>query len=292
MSDTPAQSTPPTIIDGRAMAASRRAVLKEDVSRLRERGVTPHLAVVVLGDDPASGAYVRGIERASAAIDVLCTVHHLESVATMADLTIMLDRLGADDDVHGVIVQTPLPAGFDLTIVGMHVAVSKDVDGINPTSAGRLLLGLPSYPPATAAAVMEAVHAARVALRGARTVVIGRSAVVGKPVALLLLREDATVTLCHSRTIDLPGVAREADLLIVAAGRARMVGADYVKPGAVVVDVGINDLNGQMVGDVDFDAVAPLTSAITPVPGGIGPLTNVMLLRNTVAACRALTGVE
>ncbi len=292
MSDAPNQTMSPTIIDGRAMAAAGRAVLKSEVAGLRERGATPHLAVVVLGDDLSARAYIRGIERTAAAVDVRCTVHRLESSTTIVELTAVLDMLGAAEDVHGIIVQAPLPAGLDLATAGMHVAVAKDVDGVNPTSAGRLLLGLPSYPPATATAVMEAVRAAGVNLRGARTVVIGRSAIVGKPVALLLLREDATVTLCHSRTADLPGRAREADLLVVAVGRARLVGADYVKPGAVVIDVGINDLDGQMVGDVDFDAVAPLAAAITPVPGGIGPLTNVMLLRNTVAACRALTGLE
>ncbi len=273
-----------TIIDGRAIAGELREDLKAQVAALRERGVAPHLAVAVLGDDPAARSYVRAIERAAAAVDAVCTVHRLPGTAGEDDLGALLDALGADGSVHGVIVQTPLPAGLDITAIGARIRVEKDVDGLNPTSAGRLALGLPSYPPATAAAVMEAAHRAGIELRGTRAVVIGRSAVVGKPVALLLLREDATVTLCHSRTVDLPAVAREADLLVVAVGRARMVGADYVRPGAVVIDVGINEVEGKMVGDVDVVAVAEIAGAITPVPGGIGPLTNVMLLRNTITA--------
>jgi len=279
------------IIDGRAIAAELREDLKAQVAALRARGVAPHLAVAVVGDDPAARSYVRAIERAAAAVDAVCTVHRLPGTAGADDLGALLDTLGADSSsVHGIIVQTPLPAGLDIAMIGAHIRVEKDVDGLNPTSAGRLALGLPSYPPATAAAVMEAVHRAEIGLRGARAVVIGRSAVVGKPVALLLLREDATVTLCHSRTVDLPAVAREADLLVVAVGRARMVGADYVRPGAVVIDVGINEVEGKTVGDIDYEPVAEIAGAITPVPGGIGPLTNVMLLRNTIQAAQTTIG--
>ena len=275
-----------SVLDGRAMAAQIREDLKGEVSALRARGVAPALAVVVLGDDPAARAYVRGIERASAAVDVACTVRRLPADAAHEDLARTLDELSADPAVHGIILQTPLPPQIDALRLGAHIAVRKDVDGINPTSAGHLLLGLPSYPPATAAAVMEILRRAAIPLRGRQAVVIGRSAIVGKPVALLLLREDATVTVCHSRTADLPAVARRADVLVVAIGRARHVGADFVKPGATVIDVGINEVDGGIVGDVDYDAVAPMAGAITPVPGGVGPLTNVMLLRNTVAAAR------
>jgi methylenetetrahydrofolate dehydrogenase (NADP+) / methenyltetrahydrofolate cyclohydrolase len=275
-----------SVLDGRAMAAQIREDLKGEVRALRARGVAPALAVVVLGDDPAARAYVRGIERAAAAVDVACTVHRLPADAVQGDLERTLDELSADPGVHGIILQTPLPAQIDGVRIGAHIAVRKDVDGINPTSAGHLLLGLPSYPPATAAAVMEILRRGEIPLRGRQAVVIGRSAVVGKPVALLLLREDATVTVCHSRTAALPTVARGADVLVVAIGRARHVGADFVKPGATVIDVGINEVDGGIVGDVDYDAVAPIAGAITPVPGGVGPLTNVMLLRNTVAAAR------
>jgi len=275
------------VLDGRAMAAELRAGLKEDVAALRARGVAVALAVVVLGDDPAARSYVRGIERACANADVACAVHRLGEDATAVELEMLLDRLSLDASVHGIIVQTPLPVGIDAARIGAHVAVAKDVDGLNPTSAGRLLVGLPSYAPATAAAVLEILHRANVPLRGTRAVVVGRSAVVGKPVALLLLREDATVTLCHSRTVDLPAVARAADVLVVAIGRAGMVGAAWIKPGAVVIDVGINAVEGGIVGDVDHDAVAPISGALTPVPGGVGPLTNAMLLRNTVAAAGA-----
>jgi methylenetetrahydrofolate dehydrogenase (NADP+) / methenyltetrahydrofolate cyclohydrolase len=273
-------------LDGRAMVVQIREDLKAEVSALRAGGVAPALAVVVLGDDPAARAYVRGIERASAAVDVACTVRRLPADAAHEDLARTLDGLSVDPAVHGIILQTPLPPQIDALRLGAHIAVPKDVDGINPTSAGHLLLGLPSYPPATAAAVMEILRRAAIPLRGRQAVVIGRSAIVGKPVALLLLREDATVTVCHSRTVDLPAVARGADVLVVAIGRARHVGADFVKPGATVIDVGINEVDGGIVGDVDYDAVAPIAGAITPVPGGVGPLTTVMLLRNTVAAAR------
>ena len=273
-----------SVLDGRAMAAQIREDLKGEVSALRARGVVPALAVVMLGDDPAARAYVRGIERASAAVDVACTMRRLPADAAHEDLARTLDELSADPAVHGIILQTPLPPQIDALRLGAHIAVRKDVDGINPTSAGHLLLGLPSYPPATAAAVMEILRRAAIPLRGRQAVVIGRSAIVGKPVALLLLREDATVTVCHSRTAALPAVARGADVLVVAIGRARYAGAGFVKPGATVIDVGINEVDGGIVGDVDYDAVAPIAGAITPVPGGVGPLTNVMLLRNTVAA--------
>jgi methylenetetrahydrofolate dehydrogenase (NADP+) / methenyltetrahydrofolate cyclohydrolase len=275
-----------SVLDGRAMAAQIREDLKGEVSALRARGVAPALAVVMLGDDPAARAYVRGIERASAAVDMSCAVHRLSADAAHEDLARTLDALSADPAVHGIILQTPLPPQIDALRLGAHIAVRKDVEGINPTSAGHLLLGLPSFPPATAAAVMEILRRAAIPLRGRPAVVIGRSAIVGKPVALLLLREDATVTVCHSRTANLPAVARGADVLVVAIGRARHVGADFVKPGATVIDVGINEVDGGIVGDVDYDAVAPIAGAITPVPGGVGPLTNVMLLRNTVAAAR------
>lgn len=275
-----------TVLDGRAMAAESRESLKTEVGNLRARGIVPTLAVVVLGDDPAARAYVRGIERASAATEIACAVHRLPESSSEGELARMLDGLSADAGVHGIIVQTPLPAGLDIARIGGHVAVEKDSDGINPTSLGRLMLGLPGYAPATAAAVMEMLRRAGIPLRGQRAVVIGRSAVVGKPLALLLLREDATVTLCHSKTAELPSVARQADVLVVAIGRARFAGADFVAPGATVIDVGINEAEGGMVGDVDFGAVAPIAGAISPVPGGVGPLTNVMLLRNVVASAR------
>jgi methylenetetrahydrofolate dehydrogenase (NADP+)/methenyltetrahydrofolate cyclohydrolase len=276
-----------SVLDGRAMAAAMREDLKLDVAALRERGVIPAIAVVVLGDNPASRAYVRGIERASAAVDATCTVHRLPDDASQETLEQTLDALSADPAVHGIILQTPLPAGIDGMRAGSHIVVDKDIDGISPASAGRLMLNLPSFAPATAAAVLEILRRAQIPLRGKHAVVIGRSAIVGKPAALLLLREDATVTVCHSRTVDLPAVARTADVLVVAIGRARFAGADFVKPGATVIDVGINEVDGGMVGDVDYEAVAPIAGAITPVPGGVGPLTNVMLLRNTVAAARA-----
>ncbi len=274
-------------LDGRAMAAEARAALAGEVADLRGRGVVPTLAVVVLGDDPAARSYVRGIERAAAAVEVDCRVQRLDGSTATDALVATLDALSADPAVHGIIVQSPLPPGIDAAVIGARVAVEKDVDGLNPTSAGRLLVGLPAYPPATAAAVMEILRRAGTPLRGTRAAVIGRSAVVGKPTALLLLREDATVTLCHSRTADLPAVARAADVLVVAVGRARFVDAAFVKPGATVIDVGINATAGGIVGDVDAESVSTVAGALTPVPGGVGPLTNVMLLRNTLDAAKA-----
>jgi methylenetetrahydrofolate dehydrogenase (NADP+)/methenyltetrahydrofolate cyclohydrolase len=202
-------------------------------------------------------------------------------------LTAVLDRLAADPTVHGIMVQTPLPAGLTAAEAGEHIPVAKDVDGMNPTSLGRLALGLPCFAPATAAAVLEILRRADVKLSGQRVVVIGRSAVVGKPAALLLLAEHATVTICHSRTADLAAVAHEADVVVAAVGRAKMVTAGYVRPGAVVIDVGTNVTDDGLVGDVDGDAVAATAGALTPVPGGVGPVTTMLLLRHTVEAAGA-----
>ena len=278
-------------IDGRAHAAAINAVVTSDVERLRGQGIVPRLAVVVPTDDEATAWYVRNIGRAAAKVGVDCAVESLVS-ADAGSLTGRLAALSVDPDVHGIICQTPLPAGLSLAAAGAFIDPAKDVDGSNPVSLGRLAAGLDAYAPATAAAVMEILHREDVPLRGARAVVIGRSTVVGKPLALLLIAADATVTVCHSRTIDLPAVAATADILVAAVGRPGLVTADYIKPGAIVVDVGTNPTaDGGLVGDVD-PAGAANAAGLTPVPGGVGPVTTALLLRATVTAAALRSSVD
>ncbi|OXM45056.1 bifunctional 5,10-methylenetetrahydrofolate dehydrogenase/5,10-methenyltetrahydrofolate cyclohydrolase [Amycolatopsis alba] len=276
-----------TLIDGRAIAAAITAEVTETAAKLRESGTAPTLAVLVPTDDDATAWYVRSIERAAKKVGVDCRVVQLEK-PTGEDVTRELDKLSADPAVHGIICQTPLPEGVTLDDVGAHIDPRKDVDGANPVSLGRLTAGLPTYAPATAAAVLEILKREQVALSGAQVAVVGRSTVVGKPAALLLLAENATVTVCHSRTKDLAAVTKTADVLVVAVGRAHFVGADHVKPGAVVIDVGTNPTaEGGLVGDVDQAAVEGIAGSITPVPGGVGPVTTSLLLRHTVTAAQS-----
>jgi methylenetetrahydrofolate dehydrogenase (NADP+)/methenyltetrahydrofolate cyclohydrolase len=272
------------LLDGRAMAAEIGRGVVDEVERLAELGVTPTLAVVVPSTDAAALSYVRVIERNAGKLGVRFQLYELSGDA--AELGATLDGLAADPAVHGVMVQTPLPTGLTATEAGVRIPPAKDVDGMNPLSLGRLALGLPAFAPATAAAVLEILTRAGVPLTGARACVIGRSPVVGKPAALLLLSENATVTVCHSRTKDLATVAHEADIVVAAIGRPKMVGAGFVRPGATVIDVGTNWTDDGLVGDVDQDAVADVAGAITPVPGGVGPVTTMLLLRNTVQAAR------
>ncbi|KFU77444.1 methylenetetrahydrofolate dehydrogenase (NADP+) / methenyltetrahydrofolate cyclohydrolase [Amycolatopsis lurida] len=276
-----------TLIDGRAIAAAITAEVTETAAKLRESGTAPTLAVLVPTDDDATAWYVRSIERAAKKVGVDCRVVQLEK-PTGEDVTRELDKLSADPSVHGIICQTPLPEGVTLDDVGAHIDPRKDVDGANPVSLGRLTAGLPTYAPATAAAVLEILKREQVALSGAQVTVVGRSTIVGKPAALLLLGEHATVTVCHSRTKDLAAVTKTADVLVVAVGRAHFVGADHVKPGAVVIDVGTNPTpEGGLVGDVDQAAVEGIAGSITPVPGGVGPVTTSLLLRHTVTAAQS-----
>jgi methylenetetrahydrofolate dehydrogenase (NADP+) / methenyltetrahydrofolate cyclohydrolase len=275
------------LIDGKAMAAEIRADVAGTVTALRAAGVVPTLAVVVPVRDEATEWYVRSIERAAGKLGIECRVDELDG-AGAAEIAKRLDALSADATVHGIICQTPLPDGVRLEAVAAHVTPDKDVDGANPTSLGRLAAGLPTFAPATAGAVLEILRREQVPLVGSRAVVVGRSTIVGKPAALLLLAEHATVTICHSRTRDLAAVCAEADVLVAAVGRTHLVGADHVKPGAVVIDVGTNPTpEGGMAGDVDAQAVAERAAALTPVPGGVGPVTTALLLRNTAAAAQA-----
>ena len=274
------------LVDGRAIAAAIAEQTAAAAAGLRAAGTVPGLAVLLPTDDPGAAWYVRSIERAAARAGVSCQVHRLAGSAGPGVITGRLAGLSADPAVHGIICQTPLPPGSTLAAVGQAIDVAKDVDGANPASLGQLAAGLPgAFPPATAAAVLEILGREGVELRGRRAVVVGRSIVVGKPAALLLLAEDATVTICHSRTRDLAGVCREAEVLVVAAGRPGLIGPDYVAPGAVVIDVGTNPVpGGDLVGDVDTAAVTGIAGLLTPVPGGVGPVTTAMLIQHTVQA--------
>jgi methylenetetrahydrofolate dehydrogenase (NADP+)/methenyltetrahydrofolate cyclohydrolase len=276
------------IIDGTRVAAEVNARSAAEVERLAALGVTPGLAVVLVGDDPASAMYVRMKERDCERIGVRGFDTRMPGCTTQAGLEAIVDGFNADPDVHGILVQLPLPRHLDAESVIARIAPEKDVDGFGEVSLGRLVRGLPAHRSCTPAGVMGLLRVYGVDPSGMRAVVIGRSTMVGKPMALLLLQADATVTVCHSRTRDLPAICREADILVTAVGSAEMVRGDWVKPGAVVVDVGTSHIGEKLVGDVAFAEVEPIASKITPVPGGVGPMTRAMLVANTVAAA-ALT---
>jgi methylenetetrahydrofolate dehydrogenase (NADP+) / methenyltetrahydrofolate cyclohydrolase len=273
------------LLDGKSLAASIRAGLKETVAGLVRRGVHPGLAVVLAGDDAASRVYVRNKTLACEEIGVRSQQIDYPAAVTQEELIARIRKLNADDAVHGILVQLPLPKHIDAARVLECVAPEKDVDGFHESNLGALLAGRPGVVPCTPAGVMRLLSENKIPLSGRHAVVIGRSSIVGKPLALLLLQKDATVTICHSKSHDLEGVAREADILIAAVGRAKLVGAAMVKPGACVIDVGVNRLaDGKLAGDVDFAAVKEIAGWITPVPGGVGPMTIAMLLENCVRA--------
>ena len=280
------ETTSAEIIDGRAIAARVRADVAREVEAFAEQfgGARPALATVLVGDDPASAVYVSGKQKACREVGMEGYNFPLPADAPREDVVALLERLNADPDVSGILLQLPVPRHLDGVELTGLVDPRKDVDGLTPVSAGLLALGRDGLRPCTPLGVMELLAAAGAELEGAEAVVIGRSNLFGKPMAQLLLQANATVTTCHSRTRDLPGVARRADVLIAATGRAKMVGGDWVKPGATVIDVGINRTDDGLVGDVDFDAAAEVAGAITPVPGGVGPMTITMLLHNTLKA--------
>jgi methylenetetrahydrofolate dehydrogenase (NADP+)/methenyltetrahydrofolate cyclohydrolase len=252
---------------------------------VEQQGQVPGLAIVRVGSDAASRVYSKAILRVAEDVGITARLEQLPLNTSADELRALLVQLNNDQAVHGILVQMPLPAHLSPKMVAATIASSKDIDGIGPHSAGNLFLGLPSFLPSTAAAVMEILERTHTPLEGRRVVVIGRSNVVGKPLAMMLLQQNATVTICHSRTTNLAALTRQADVLVAVAGRARMVTAEMVKPGAVVIDVGINALpDGGIVGDVDFASVCEVAGAITPVPGGVGPLTNVVLLKQCVQA--------
>jgi methylenetetrahydrofolate dehydrogenase (NADP+)/methenyltetrahydrofolate cyclohydrolase len=276
------------IIDGKAVAAEVRAQVADEVEAFAQRtGRRPGLATVLVGDDPASSVYVGGKQRATRDVGMVGFDHRLAADAPREEVVALLERLNADDAVSGIIVQLPVPAHLDGVELTGLVDAGKDVDGLTTASAGLLALGRPGLRPCTPVGVMLLLEHAGVTLEGVEAVVIGRSNLFGKPMAQLLLAANATVTTCHSRTRDLAGVCRRADVLIAAVGRAQMVKSDWVKPGAIVIDVGMNRIESGLVGDVDFAAVREIAGAITPVPGGVGPMTIALLLRNTLEAASA-----
>ncbi len=282
-----------TIVDGKAVAAEIRAELAADVSDMTAGGgAPPSLAVVLCGDDPASAIYVRNKGRAAERAGIRFTLHRPSGDSTTSELVALVSSIEADETVDGILVQLPLPGQIDADTVMSCISPEKDADGFHPYNFGRLAEGHPAVvAPGTPLGCMELLRRNGVTLSGSRAVVVGRSAIVGRPLALMLTNADSTVTICHSRTRDLASVCREADILVAAIGRPRMIDASYVKPGAFVIDVGTTPQDGVVVGDVDRDSVEPVAGWLTPVPGGVGPMTIAMLLRNTLALARARRGL-
>jgi methylenetetrahydrofolate dehydrogenase (NADP+)/methenyltetrahydrofolate cyclohydrolase len=279
------------ILDGKTAAAEVRSEVASEVAGLRERGVPVRLDVILVGEDPASVTYVASKERDSQEVGIESKVHRFAADVPQEELAALVGRSNEDTAVSGFFIQLPLPEGLDPMPLISSIDPAKDVDGLSPESVGRLVVGLPSLLPCTPHGVIQLLKRNGVDLSGREAVVVGRSNLVGKPLAQLLLRENATVTVCHSRTQDLPEVTRRADVLIVAAGKREMIGAEHVAEGAVVVDVGIHRKEeGGLVGDVRFDEVEPRAAWISPVPGGVGPMTRAMLLHNTVMAARTAPG--
>ncbi len=276
------------VLDGKAIAAEVRAEVAAGVTELKARGVPVRLDVILAGEDPASTTYVAMKQRDCAEVGIDSRDHRFPDDVPQEELAALVEELNGDPAVSGFFIQLPLPDGLDPVPLISHIDPAKDVDGLSPESVGRLAVGLPSLLPCTPHGVVRLLKANGVELSGAEAVVVGRSNLVGRPLAQLLLRENATVTVCHSRTRDLPGVTRRADVLVVAAGRREMVGAEHVKEGAAVVDVGIHRREeGGLIGDVRFEEVEPVAGWISPVPGGVGPMTRAMLLHNALQAARA-----
>ncbi len=278
-------------IDGKAVAAQVRAQVAQDAAALKARGVQPGMAVVLVGDDPASKIYVNNKKKACAETGIYSEEHILPAETTQEELLALIEKLNADEKIHGILVQSPLPKHLDEKLVVEHIDPRKDVDAFHAYNVGRIMIGDYTFLPCTPAGVIELIRSAGVVIEGKSCVVVGRSNIVGKPMAMLLLHCNGTVTICHSRTKNLAEICRGADILVAAVGRAKMITADMVKPGAVVIDVGMNrDENGRLCGDVDFDAVEPIASYITPVPGGVGPMTIAMLMKNAVRAAELQCG--
>ncbi len=280
------------IIDGKALALTLREAMALEVQGLEQAsGIKPGLAAVLVGDDPASAVYVKNKKTACEKAGFFPQEHRLPASTTQKTLLALLHELNADNRIHGILVQLPLPAHIDTKLILQAVSPEKDADGFHPVNVGHLVEGAPIFVPCTPKGVMHMIDSTGEPIAGKRAVVIGRSNIVGKPVAMLLLHRHATVTICHSRTKDLPEVVREADIIVAAIGKPHFVTADMVKEGAMVIDVGINRLaDGKLVGDVDFDRVKERAGWITPVPGGVGPMTIAMLLQNTLESAKRKAG--
>ncbi|GIP20209.1 bifunctional methylenetetrahydrofolate dehydrogenase/methenyltetrahydrofolate cyclohydrolase FolD [Paenibacillus sp. J22TS3] len=282
-----------TIISGKQIAEEIRQGLREEMDRLSPTGFRPGLAVVIVGEDPASHVYVRSKDKACHELGYYSEVHRLEESTSQEELLALVDKLNHQDNIHGILVQLPLPKHIDEKAVIDAISVAKDVDGFHPVNVGNLVIGDDSLLPCTPAGVIELIKRTGVEISGKHAVVIGRSNIVGKPVSLLLQRENATVTMCHSRTANMKELALQADILVVAVGKANFIDASYIKPGAVVIDVGVNRLeNGKLAGDVDFESAKEVSGPITPVPGGVGPMTITMLMNNTMIAAKRLSGLS
>jgi len=276
------------IIDGKAIASAMRAEIAQNVRNMVEKGISPPgLAVILVGDDPASQIYVRNKKNDCIKVGFYTEEHLLPAVTTEEDLIKLILKLNQDPKIHGILLQLPLPKGMNEKAMLELIAPEKDVDCFHPMNVGNLFLGIPRFLPCTPAGIMEMLKYEKINLQGKRAVVVGRSNIVGKPMALLLMNEHATVTICHSRTVDLPKITREADIVVVAIGKAKFLTEDMVSKGQIIIDVGQNRVGEKLVGDVDFDKVAQVVALITPVPGGVGPMTRAMLLKNTMLAERA-----
>ena len=281
------------IIDGKAVSKKVKEDVKAECEQLKSKGVTPGLAVIIVGDDPASQVYVHNKEVACEACGFYSVKYALPAETTQEELNALVDKLNKDDKINGILCQLPLPSHLDDKEVINRIDPLKDVDAFHPVNVGAIMIGDYNYLPCTPAGVMELIHSTGVDVSGKKAVVIGRSNIVGKPMAMLLLHENATVEITHSRTRDLAEITKGADILVAAIGKAKFVKADMVKDGAVVIDVGMNrDENGKLCGDVDFENVKDKCSFITPVPGGVGPMTIAMLMKNTLTAAKIQNGVE
>ena len=281
------------IIDGKAVSKKVKEDVKAECEQLKAKGVTPGLAVIIVGDDPASQVYVHNKEVACEACGFYSVKYALPAETTQDELNALIDKLNKDDKINGILCQLPLPSHLDDKEVINRIDPLKDVDAFHPVNVGAIMIGDYNYLPCTPAGVMELIHSTGVDVSGKKAVVMGRSNIVGKPMAMLLLHENATVEITHSRTQNLADITKEADILVAAIGKAKFVKADMVKDGAVVIDVGMNrDENGKLCGDVDFEDVKDKCSFITPVPGGVGPMTIAMLMKNTLTAAKIQNGIE
>ena len=281
------------VISGKEVSAKVRADVREECERLKAEGVTPGLAVIIVGDDPASRVYVNNKKKACAEVGFVSEEYALPAETTQEELLDLIDKLNNKKDINGILCQLPLPKHLDEKAVINAISPDKDVDAFHPSNVGKIMIGDYNFLPCTPAGVMELIHFAGVDVSGKNCVVIGRSNIVGKPMSMLLLHENGTVTVCHSKTKNLKEICSSADVLVAAVGKAKFVKADMVKDGAVVLDVGINrDENGKLCGDVDYAEVEPKASYITPVPGGVGPMTIAMLMKNTLKAAKLQNGMD
>lgn len=281
------------IIDGKAISREVRTAVASEVAELKSHGVTPGLAVVLVGSDPASRVYVTNKEKDCASVGIYSEEYALPETTSQEELLALVRRLNEKKEINGILVQLPLPKGLDAGAVIETIDPEKDVDAFHPVNVGRIMIGDYRFVPCTPAGIMEMLHHESISPEGKRCVVVGRSNIVGKPMAMLLLHENGTVTVCHSKTRNLKEICAQADILVAAVGKPKFITADKVKPGAVVIDVGMDrDENGKLCGDVDFANVERVASRITPVPGGVGPMTRAMLLRNTVTAAKIQNGVS